>query len=315
MTDPGRVLAALDVGSNSIHLLVARVADGAIAAVLLDVSTQAGIGSRVDQDGVIGAVGRGAVTEALDGYLAEARSMGAHPILLLGTEPLRAARDAPELIDAIAARTGLRLHVLSHEQEALLALVGVTGGRLEQELVVVDIGGGSSECIHATPGAAPRTVVLPTGSSRLSAAVPTSDPLTDDDVRRLRSAAAGLAETVPSSRPRSAVITGGSGTNISRLLARPRTTPVDRAAITAAFQLLRTRPAAELAAGTGLSVRRVLQLGAGAALVEALLDRLGLDMADVSDASLRDGAVLAAAVAGDAWADALPRLASGASVG
>ncbi|MBX3030761.1 MAG: hypothetical protein KF809_11410 [Chloroflexi bacterium] len=310
-TPAGRVVAAIDIGSNSIHLLVARVVDDAIAEVLLDVSTQAGIGARVDQDGSIGEVGRGAVTDAVDGYLGDAHLLGAGPIVLLGTEPLRVASDAGMLGAAIRERTGSELRVLSHEQEALLALIGVTGGRLDRELMVVDIGGGSSECILATPGEPPRTVVLPTGSSRLSSAVPTSDPLTGTDVRHLRRAAAEVAAAVPVSRPRTVVVTGGSGTNISRLLGRPRTTPVDRAALEAAIEALQARPAMELAAETGLSVRRVRQLGAGAALVEAVLDRLGANLAEVSDASLRDGAVLAVSVAGDAWMAALPRLASG----
>ncbi len=308
----GAPAAALDIGSNSIHLLVSRRGTAGVE-ILLDVSIQAGIGARVDHDGEIGEVGRSAVVEALDGYLADARSLGARPVLLLGTEPLRRARDGAILIEAIQARTGLALHVLSHEQEAHLALLGVTGGRPAIDLAVIDIGGGSSECILTVAGSAPQVAVLPTGSARLAAAAPSQDPVSTDDIDRLRAEAARHAARVPAARPATAVVTGGSGTNVSRLLGRPRTTPVDRAALEAAFSMLASRPAADLARDTGLSVRRVLQLTAGAALVEAVLDRLALDVAEVSDSSLRDGALFAAWAAGDAWADALPRLVTGPS--
>ncbi len=213
----------------------------------------------------------------------------------MGTQPLRRAADRSLLRREIRDACGLELVVLSHEQEASLTLLGVTGGRpVRVPLVVIDVGGGSTEIILIAPDADPVVGAFPVGSARLAAGLVRHDPPSAAEIAQLRQAAMGLAASLPTGTPEQGIVSGGSGTNVSRLLGRERTTPVDLDSLEAGLARLARQPAAAIALETGLTERRVRQLPAGIALVSALMGRYGLRVTDVSDAGLREGALLAA---------------------
>ncbi len=298
--------AAIDIGSNSVHLLVAGPgADGA-PVTLLDVSHQAGVGPHVDATGGLGPFLRWEVVRTLDDYVAQARASGATDVVIVGTEAMRRADDATLLSDELQERTGLTASVIDRVTEGLLTMLGVTGGRIPRSLAVVDIGGGSTQVTVAHPDGPPVVGLLPAGSARLAVRHVHSDPITDEEVASLRLAARELVAGLDVPHAERAIVAGGSGTNVPRLLGRERTSPVDRATIHDSLTLLREHPAADLAERTGLTPRRVAQLAAGLAIGEALLDHLGLDVAGVSDASLRDGLLIAWWDAGADWLGALP---------
>ncbi len=306
--NPSQPVAALDIGSNSVHLLVAvQGADGAPVS-LLDVSHQAGIGRVVDATGVLGPRLRGELVAIVGAYLAQASERGTESIKLLGTEALRNAADADVLVAALRAATGSSVTIVDRASEGLLTLLGVSGGRVPPSLAVVDIGGGSTQVTVSSRGGSPVVGLVPVGSARLAAAHIQHDPVTDAEVAALRRAARAHVSDLQVPRVERAIIAGGSGTNVSRLLGRERTTPIDPATLAAALDVLQEQPAESLALRTGLTVRRVAQLAAGLAIGEALFERLGLDVADVSDASLREGALVATWRLGDRWLDALPTL-------
>lgn len=303
------IAAAIDIGSNSVHVLVAELDPTGSLVTLLDGNLQLGLGQVVDAQGRLGAVARRAAVETVADFALLADDMGADPILLMGTQPLRRATDRSVLRRQVRDALGLELVVLSHEQEAALTLLGVTGGRpVAAPLVVMDVGGGSSEAILITPGVDPVVGAVAVGSLRLSAAVPTNDPPTGEEIAELRARATDLMAGMPPGAPHTGIVSGGSGTNVSRLLGRDRTTPVTLEDLATGFALLRSSAAADLSLATGLTVRRLRQLAAGMALVEALMIRYGLSVTDVSDAGLREGAVLAAERLGSAWLARLPGL-------
>jgi exopolyphosphatase/pppGpp-phosphohydrolase len=113
---------------------------------------------------------------------------------------------------------------------------------------------------------------------------------------------------MPDGRPERGVAVGGSGTNLTKLLGLEHLAPLDPAALERAVQLLLGRPAADFVESRLINLRRALQLAAGAALLEACMVRYGLAQMEVSDASLREGVALAAALAGDAWPQRLASL-------
>lgn len=300
--------AAIDIGSNSVHLLIAAIdADRSIEA-RLDLSAQLGLGLIVEQQGRLGARARRSAVEIVADYARQAREAGAERILLMGTQPLRRAADRSLLRREMREACGLELVVLSHEQEATLTLLGVTGGRpADGPLVVIDVGGGSTEVILIAPDADPVVGAFPVGSARLSAAVVRHDPPIAAEIAELRRAAMGLAASLPTGTPERGIVSGGSGTNVSRLLGRARTTPVDLDSLEAGLVRVAQQPAAEIALATGLTERRVRQLAAGIVLVSALMERYGLQVTDVSDAGLREGALLAATSDAAAEFASLPR--------
>ena len=256
--------AAIDIGSNSVHLLVAEVDPQGTLVTLADESLQLGLGRVVQQQGRLGAAARRTTVGAVTAFADEAREMGAQSILLMGTQPLRHASDRSLLRRSIREAAGLELVVLSHDQEATLTLIGVSAGRdLDGQLLVMDVGGGSSEVVLVSPGLAPVVGAFAVGSSKLSDAVVTHDPPTAVEIAELRTRAGALAESLPAGSPVLGIVSGGSGTNVSRLLGRDRTTRVAVEDLEAGLALLRMRPAAELATETGLTERRVRQLAAG----------------------------------------------------
>jgi exopolyphosphatase/guanosine-5'-triphosphate,3'-diphosphate pyrophosphatase len=298
--------AAIDVGSNSVHLLVAEIAPPQTLvrrglSVIDDRSLLFGLGEVVDRLARIPEEQRGQIMTGIAEYALIARTAGAEHVTLIGTEPFRRAADGDEVAAEVGVVTGLPLHVISERTEALLTFAGVTGGVPPQEpLVVVDIGGGSTEMSVYAPGDKLTLVPLPIGSARLTRGTVEHDPPTKDELDRLHRAAVAAAEQVPqmswpaTDKPR-AIFVGGTATNLARL------GRLTRAGLKEDRRTLSKMTSAQVVEHFGVRPQRAVQLAAGAAIVDALLERTGLDEALVSEASLRDGAIIAAARFGDAW--------------
>ena len=317
MADQVRIAAAIDVGSNSVHLLLTETTDE-LTVVLRDESVLLGLGAMVDMEGRIPDEGAEAALAALVAYVEAAREEEADQITLLATEPLRRASNRTRFCETVQAATGYPLHVLSHEEEALLTVVGVLEGEpVAEPLMVLDIGGGSSEVVLLEPGADPVVGVIPVGSARLTAQHVEDDPPTDDEVLELRAEAHHLFSSLPTGHPRRGVVVGGSGTNLIRLTTAEGDEDVgdlgliDTNRTGRAIEIVKATPAAELVATYGLRERRILQMAAGASLIEAALDCYNLDVLEASDASLREGVLIAREEAGDAWREELVSLVSG----
>jgi exopolyphosphatase/pppGpp-phosphohydrolase len=307
---PVSVGAAIDIGSNSVHLLVALVGPGWME-VLRDTSELLGLGDVVDSKRRIPGVDRKRVIEVLRQFQETARRSHAERVILLGTEPLRRAANAAELRGEIEAATGLSLRVLTEREEAVLTFLGVTQGELpDHPLIVADIGGGSTEALTFIPGSGAHVDHIPMGSARLTNAIVHNDPPTDEEVSRLFAAATNATAGLPL-QPQSgaayrdglrAVFVGGTATNVARL------GRLTRSALAEDRRTLQRMKFDEVAATYNVKPRRARQLAAGVAIVDMLLQRYGLEAADVSDASLRDGAIVAAARYGDRWTDALQEM-------
>lgn len=311
MLTPPRIAAAIDIGSNSVHLLAAIVGQDTLVPVL-DRSELLGSGDVVDARGELGEEGRAALLAALGRLCSLAMSYGAEQVTLLGTEPLRRAADAPEVARDVEAELGRTLHVLSHEAEAELTLLGVTLGLpVRVPTLVADIGGGSTEAILVAPVSSPRTSALPVGSARLTARHVRGDPVSGRELAALQAEAARLVGEMPLGDARQAILVGGTATNLLRLLPDADDRRLDAAGLAAIYERLLREPAELLVSSTGVNPRRARQLAAGAAIVEALLAHHGLAEAMVSAASLREGAILAADRCGPRWPDRLPALAAG----
>ena len=305
--------AAIDVGSNSIHLLVARVGPPQQTArrgltVLDDRSQLLGLGEVVDRQARITLEKRRQILTTVAEYLVLARANDAENLTLLGTEPMRRAANGPDVATEVSAVTGIPLHIISVRTEAQLTFVGVTGGLAPAEpLIVVDIGGGSTEVSIHNPGESLTLVPLGIGSARLTRGTVEHDPPTRDELDRLHRAAVIAAEELPALRwppdkkPR-AIFVGGTATNLARL------GRLTRAALAEDRRTLAKMTSAQVVEHFGVRPQRAVQLAAGAAIVDALLARAGLDEALVADTSLRDGAIIAMARFGDAWPDRLTEL-------
>jgi exopolyphosphatase/guanosine-5'-triphosphate,3'-diphosphate pyrophosphatase len=306
------VAAAVAVGSSSVHFTASHLSQGDLRT-LADESVILNLGAVVDREGGIPAADRDVLVSVLERYARTADELGASHITFITTEPLRRAANAEDLFAEVLAKTGHPLIVVSHEQEALLSLLGVTRGRPPvRETLVVDIGGGSADFVLAGPGHAPIAGGIPTGALRLTAGAVDHDPPTAAEIAALRAEARRHLAPAPDAAPTEAIFVGGTAQNLVRIIpAAGLDRTLTRRRLGSAFATLQREPAEETATRFGISVARARILPGGAALVDAFLARYRLGRALVSEASIRDGVMLAVARAGAGWLDRLPEIALG----
>jgi exopolyphosphatase / guanosine-5'-triphosphate,3'-diphosphate pyrophosphatase len=304
--------ASVDLGSNSVHLLVAAIA-GHRLRPLTDESVFLGLGAAVDAQAHLGAAGRQELVAALSRYASTARDLDAATITLMGTEPVRRAGDAARIVAEVEAVTGIPLHVLTHEEEAYLTLVGVTAGRpVQHETLVVDIGGGSSEFCAVAAGGVARAGGLRLGSGRLTSRFVTSDPVDSAAIDAMQAAADEILVDALPATPSDLVAVGGTASNLLKVTpGGVEDQTLTRSRISQALATLSSAPAATLTERYFINPKRGPLLAAGAVIVDALMRRYGVDTVRVTDAGLREGAILVADHAGRAWRDRLAELAHG----
>jgi exopolyphosphatase/guanosine-5'-triphosphate,3'-diphosphate pyrophosphatase len=308
---PVSVAAGVDIGSNSVHLLVAGVRGQRLEA-LADESAFLGLGAAVDATRHLGSETRAALVAALSAFVERARLFGAESITFVATDPFRRAEDAAEAVAEIRDVTGIPVEILSSEDEALLALLGVNGGRpVIRETLIVDVGGGSSELLLVGPSGDPIAAGLPLGAARLSRQLVRGDPPDAAEIAALLEACRQALELAPDGAPVEIVAVGGTASNLLRIgppLPEPLLT---RKRMESALMLLTEAPAELISSWHGVKASRARVLPAGAAIVLAVTERYGADAVRVSHSGLREGLLLAATHAGPAWHRDLAWLAHG----
>jgi len=281
--------------------------------VLVDESVFLGLGSAIVERGYLGRASRGELAATLVRYADSARRLGADHVTFLGTEPIRRAADAGAIVHEVEAASGAPLHVLSHEEEAYLTLIGVTEGMpVTHETLVVDVGGGSSEFCIVDAARPPRAAGLQVGSAMLTGRFVSHDPPTPAEVDAMRVAAFAAVRDAPDARPGEIVAVGGTASNLLKVLpaaALDRTLTRERIAEVEA--ILASEPAAVAAERHLINPIRARILPAGGAILDAILDRYGAKRIRVSEAGVREGAILAVTHAGRFWRDRLSDLAHG----
>ena len=306
------ICAAIDVGSNSVHLLVAAVDDDGLD-VLADESVFLGLGAVVDRTGQIGSRACRRLLVAVHRYVDRARMLGARFIVCAGTEPMRRAIDGPAVAAVIGRLIGVPLHVLAHEEEGYLTLLGVDpGSERHRQVLVIDVGGGSTEFVVVGPGRSVHAVGFQVGGARLTSRHISGDPPTMAEIAALRHAAREALEAAPEAQPDAVIVVGGTASNLLRVLPEAQ---LDRtltpARLAKAIELLVREPADATAERFGMNPIRARVLPAGATILEAILARYQIGRLETREASIREGAILAVAHGGEAWRTELASLAAG----
>jgi exopolyphosphatase/guanosine-5'-triphosphate,3'-diphosphate pyrophosphatase len=192
-------LAALDVGTNTVLMLVAETTADRGLRQIAEMSRITRLGRGVDANGNLDSSAEAQTLDAIAEFTDRARTLGAERIVTAATAALRDARDGAEFLAEVKARTGLDLEIVSGETEAQLSyLASVKGLKLDltSELLIVDIGGGSTELIRAQPGSRLDTVSLQIGSVRLTERIVNADPPSARDAAELRVAIDEVLDTL-----------------------------------------------------------------------------------------------------------------------
>lgn len=300
--------AAIDIGTNSVLLLVAeQVGERGLTAVV-ERATITRLGEGVDKSGELSEAAKARTLDCLRRYAIEARSAGAAKIAAAGTSAMRDARGGPEFAREVAAVLGVPPRIVSGDEEARLTFLGsLSGLQVGGRAVVFDVGGGSTEIVvgeHGVPG--PR-VSLDVGSVRLTERHVAHDPPLPEELEAARVSVRAALAGAPRP-PREATVVGVAGTVTTLAAIVHAITPYDGARVHGAT-LQRTdvsRVAAELAGMSsvqrrgvpGLDPKRADVITCGALIVDETLAYLGADALIASDRGVRWGLVQDLARAG-----------------
>jgi exopolyphosphatase/guanosine-5'-triphosphate,3'-diphosphate pyrophosphatase len=284
--------ACIDIGSNTTRLLVADCNGDGLSEVHQErVFTRMSRGLLAG--GRIPAAKIAEVADVVAEQLDVARALGATDVMALATEAIRRAPNGGELSAAVRSACGLEITVLTEEEEARLAFIGVARtlvGAPGGALGVVDVGGGSSELIVGeVPDSVEWSRSVAVGSGDLADAFLRSDPPSPSELERAREhvVRAFLGTDVP--RTRFAVAVGGSATSL-RLLTGGL---LNEAVFGETLKLLGNTAAADVALRFGLDRERVRLLPAGLLILQAAAQRFGAPLL-IGHGGLREGALLEA---------------------
>ena len=274
-------VAAVDLGTNSTRLLVADVEDGAVEEVVRrTVVTRLGEG--VDARRRLLPVPVARVRNVLSDFRREAEALGAERTLAVATSAVRDAENGEAFLGEVEWSYGFATRLLSGDEEAALTRTGV--GRVEVGMLLLDVGGGSTELV-----AGESRTSLDIGSVRVTERHLHSDPPTGEE---LTAAAAAVASLLPPLDVHSAVGVAGTVGQLAVLLGEG-TMRLGR--IEELLERLATMTLSERRALPGLDPARAPVIVGGALIVREVLRRYGLDEIEFSVRDLLDGAALAAA--------------------
>jgi exopolyphosphatase / guanosine-5'-triphosphate,3'-diphosphate pyrophosphatase len=293
-------LAALDIGSNTVHILVADVVRGKLVDVAHYVEMPE-LGAQVAKRGAIGSKARVAL-RALRKVVAEARTHHYDHLLACATEAVREARDGTAFIKQASEVVGAPVRIISGKKEAQLSFIGAASRHaIRREWALVDMGGGSTEIVIAEGHRMLRSASLPIGSGMLAATY-LSDPPRPEERARLRRAALRELTGAPDGDVERLVATGGTASNLPSVLARrnPPAVLTTQDLLTCETRLDGQR-ARQLAGRFGLPASRIKALRAGVEALLLLLDWYGLALLHVSHEGLRHGMQLAYLEHGEDW--------------
>jgi exopolyphosphatase/guanosine-5'-triphosphate,3'-diphosphate pyrophosphatase len=309
--------AVVDVGTNSVKLLVAEVV-GQQVLPLLEESRQTRLGQGFYETQVLDPARIAETAQAVAAFVANARQHAATTIRVLATSAARDARNAPQLAAAIHTACGLDLQIISGLQEADLAFQGVNTDPVlrGQPLLLLETGGGSTQFILGHDQHRDFVASFPIGSVRLMAQLPHSDPPTSTELDACRSwlrtflesqvapkllpALEHLRHDSPPGHSLQLIGTGGTATILGCMEARLdqfdrpclEATPLSLDRVRWHVAHLWTLPLAERKQIVGLPKNRADIILTGALIFEACLLHFQFPALRLSTRGLRFGAIL-----------------------
>ncbi|MFF8942673.1 Ppx/GppA family phosphatase [Streptomyces sp. NPDC014864] len=299
-------LGVLDVGSNTVHLLVVDAHPGACPLPAHSHKAELRLAQLLDGDGSIGPEGVDKLVAVVREALQAAEDKGVEDLLPFATSAVREARNADDVLARVRAETGVGLQVLSGEEEARLTFLAARRwfGWSAGKLLVLDIGGGSLEIAYGMDEEPDATVSLPLGAGRLTAAWLPGDPPDPEAVRSLRRhVRAEIARTVGEfsrlGAPDHVVATSKTFKQLARLAGAARSADgplvqreLKRESLEGWVPRLAGMTVAERAELPGVSDGRAGQLLAGALVAEAAMDLFGVETLEICPWALREGVIL-----------------------
>ena len=300
-------IAAVDMGSNSFHLLVVDAHPDGSFDVLLREKDVLRLGEVVTRTGGIPDADEERVVATMRRFAGMASSIDATATVACATSAMREADNSAAVVDRIRDETGIDVEVISGRREAELIFSAVRAS-LDLEpgpAVCFDLGGGSLEVTVGDNAGLHWSASVHLGVARLATQFVTQDPPSADELRavdaRVREVLDPLAEEIAGLAPRKLVGTSGTFLDLARMAHAHRTggapssvnqLVVARSDLEAVHERVVTAPASIRTKIPGLDARRADQIPVGSRVLLTILDRFGFDELVVGEWALREGIVL-----------------------
>ena len=299
-------LGILDVGSNTVHLLVVDAEPGSPPVPAADKRWDSPLLHQVGPDHAVSSEGQQELHDVIEEAHAEARELGVADFSAFATSAFREASNADELLDGVRRETGVDLHVLEGDDEARLTFLAARRwfGWGSGRLLLIDIGGGSLELAVGADEVPEHVASLPLGAARLTRDFLPDDPPDEAHIVTLRAHvstavaerlrpfraqpsdfAVGTSKTLRSLARVAGAAPSAEGLYVKRLL---RADDAER--LVDKLAGLSAKDRAKLA---GVSARRAPQLLAGAIVASTTLSLLGIEELHICPWALREGVILA----------------------
>ena len=302
-------IAVVDLGTNSTRLLVADVVDGRVHE--LERRTEVTrLGEGVDAGGRLRAGAIKRVFSTLDGSRAAIDAHGVDAAVAVATSAVRDAANGERFRAELAERFAIEARILSGEQEAQLSFLGATAARPPggDPLLMLDIGGGSTEFVVGVPGSDPTFhVSTRAGSVRQTERHLADDPPTEEQLAAVAGEVAAIIEAEVPAEVRRAAATGiavaGTATSMASIdqeldpYDRDRVDGyrLDRFAVEEIVDHLAGLPLEERREVVGMNPARAPTIVAGALILREAMRAIDLEWMETSEADILDGVALDAA--------------------
>jgi exopolyphosphatase/guanosine-5'-triphosphate,3'-diphosphate pyrophosphatase len=299
-------LGVLDVGSNTVHLLVVDAHRGAQPSPQHSHKSELRLAEHIDKDGDLSKKGADALVRAAIAAREEADELECDELLAFATSAVRDSGNNAKVLKRVAEQAGVSLSVLSGEDEARLTFLAVRRwfGWSAGNLICLDIGGGSLE-MAAGPDEDPAVAFsLPLGAARITRQWFTDDPPSKAEIGALQDHVKELladpaARLLDSGKPDRVVATSKTFRTLARLAgaapssAGPRTRRIlNRDGLSQVHAFISRMASKDLAELDGVSVGRAHQVLAGAVVAAGAMDALAVREIEICPWALREGVIL-----------------------
>lgn len=299
-------LGVLDVGSNTVHLLVVDAHRGGHPTPMSSTKSTLRLAEQIDGDGRLTRRGADTLVDAVDEFTKIAYTSGCEQVMAFATSAVRDATNSDEVLARVQAQTGVRVTVLSGVDEARLTSLAVRRwyGWGAGRILAVDIGGGSLELSNGVDEEPDVALSLPLGAGRLTREWLSEDPPGRRRVAVLRDwldaeLAVASKQLITAGRPDMAVGTSKTFRSLARLTGAAPSSAGPRVKRTLTIDGLRQliafisrMTASDRAELEGVSVDRAGQLVAGALVAESTMRALSVDTLEICPWALREGVIL-----------------------
>lgn len=301
---PGRVVAFVDMGTNSVRLLIVRVRPNHSYTVLNSQKETIRLGDHEFSEHRLQKAAMDRAVLVCRRFVQLAKVLGAEEVIAVATSATREARNKEEFLRRLKNEAGLEVHPISGREEARLIYLGVASGLHigKKRALFIDIGGGSTELILADQHSVSYLDSLRLGAIRLTNLFLEDDEgaVDDEEYEEIRRHAerVGVVPLRRLARRRIEVAVGSSGTieNLAEIAARKfqgrrfaRGDVLTRDQLRKVVKVLCALPLDRRRKVKGMNPERADIIIGGAAILETVMDELDLDEIQVSDRGLKDG--------------------------